>query len=59
MSARDEFLKNAAECARMAENTRDSVDKAAWRRLAESWQRLGDEADEPFAPRKRGPSAAE
>jgi hypothetical protein len=51
MSARDEFLKNAAECARMAEKTHNPVDKAAWQRLSESWHRLAQEADEPFAPR--------
>ena len=50
MSSRDEFLKNAAQCVHMAEKTNDPIDRAAWQRLADSWQRLADEADEPFEP---------
>lgn len=53
MSARDEFFKNAAECTRMAEAARDPIDRAAWIRLAASWQRLADEADAPFVPEGR------
>jgi hypothetical protein len=36
----DEYRRNAAECQRMAESTRNETDQRSWLRLAESWLRL-------------------
>jgi hypothetical protein len=40
MSKSDEYRRNAAECQRMAESTRNEGDRRSWLRLAESWMRL-------------------
>jgi hypothetical protein len=40
MSADDEFRRNADECFRMADATRNERDKAAWLRIAEKWLRM-------------------
>ena len=40
MSDAEEFWRNAAEAQRMAENSCNPQDKAAWLRLAEQWLRL-------------------
>jgi hypothetical protein len=44
MSRTDEYRRNAAECQRMAESTRDEGDKRSWLRLAQSWLRLVSDA---------------
>ena len=40
MSKADEYRRNAEECSRMAQATRNPEDKAAWLRLADSWLRM-------------------
>jgi hypothetical protein len=40
MSKADEYRRNANECCRMAQSTRDPDDRAAWLRLADSWRRM-------------------
>lgn len=45
MKRTDEYRRNALECQRMADNTRNPTDKASWLRLAASW--LGMLKNEP------------
>jgi hypothetical protein len=40
MSKSDEYRAHAAECQRMADNSRNSSDKQTWLELAESWLRM-------------------
>jgi hypothetical protein len=40
MTKRDEYLINAQECERMAENSLNPSDKAAWLRSANHWLRM-------------------
>jgi len=52
-SKRAEYTENAIECQRMADQSRQGRDKAAWLRLAEKWLRLipksaSDTASEAF-----------
>jgi hypothetical protein len=44
MSRTNEYRRNAAECQRMAESTRDEGDRRSWLRLAQSWLRLVSDA---------------
>jgi hypothetical protein len=38
------FLERAVECEHMAESTRDAGSRAAWRGMAERWQRCAQTA---------------
>ena len=40
MTKSDEYLAHANECQRMAEQTRNPVEKHTWLQLAESWLRM-------------------
>jgi hypothetical protein len=40
MGKRDEYLQNANECQRMADQSRNASDKSSWLRLAEKWLRM-------------------
>jgi hypothetical protein len=57
MSKSDEYRKNADECRRMASQTQQPDDEAAWLRLAYSWLKMlkGKAAPEAASP----PEAAE
>jgi hypothetical protein len=39
MSPAETFLRFAADCESMARSARDPANRAAWRRMAENWQR--------------------
>jgi hypothetical protein len=38
----DDFMKNAAECERMAGFSRDGENKLVWKRMAERWTRCAE-----------------
>jgi hypothetical protein len=40
----DEFLRQAAECERMAKSTRNPANKTTWTRMAERWVRCAETA---------------
>ena len=40
----DEFMKQAAECQRMAKATRNPANKATWNRMAERWLQCAERA---------------
>lgn len=40
MTKRDEYIDNATECQRMADQSRNPSDKSSWLRLAEKWLRM-------------------
>jgi hypothetical protein len=40
MNKPDEYRTNAEECERMAENSLNPTDKAAWLKLARHWLRM-------------------
>ena len=46
MDSAEEFRKNAQECARMLEKSRDPADRANWQRLQQSWLRLAQDTAE-------------
>ena len=50
---REELRFHADECLRMADNTRDPADKAAWLRLAQVWLRRAFEPDQPQQGRRQ------
>jgi hypothetical protein len=52
MNSDEEYRRQAAECRRMAENTRSPLDKDAWLRLADSWlQMLPKQPESPDWPK--------
>jgi hypothetical protein len=40
MSKDDEYRRNAAECKRMADASRNETDKESWLKMSESWLRM-------------------
>jgi hypothetical protein len=38
----EEFLKHAADCAKMAKSTRDSQSSVTWNRMAERWRQCAE-----------------
>jgi uncharacterized alpha-E superfamily protein len=41
----DSFRQNAEQCRRLAQDSRDPVQKETWLKLAEEWTKMADEAD--------------
>jgi hypothetical protein len=49
VSKREEYLANAAECVRMARNSRNDSEKRTWQEMADSWTRMAEAKEEKSA----------
>jgi hypothetical protein len=47
MSVADQYRKQAEQCRIRAEKSSKPADRAFWLSLAENWQKLAQESDEP------------
>ena len=58
VSKHEEYLANAAECARMARNSREESERRTWQQMADSWTEMakaqeGKSTNQELNPKQR------